>query len=165
MPAFDGAVRSRWSSTDEARRFDVVNPATGGVLAQVHGAGTAEVDQAVKAAAEAQRSWARRAPAERGAVLRRASLAIADRMQELAELESAEMGKPVSQALGFDLLAAVGLFDFFGGLVHAVTGDVRNQGATMDVTEHHPFGVVASIIPFNWPPIHTAGKAAPALAM
>jgi lactaldehyde dehydrogenase / glycolaldehyde dehydrogenase len=64
MPAFDGAVRSRWSSTDEARRFDVINPATGGVLAQVHRAGTAEVDQAVKAAAEAQRSWARRAPAE-----------------------------------------------------------------------------------------------------
>jgi acyl-CoA reductase-like NAD-dependent aldehyde dehydrogenase len=160
-----GTVRSRWSSTDEARRFDVINPATGGVLAQVYGAGTAEVDQAVKVAAEAQHSWARRTPAERGAVLRRASLAIADRMQELAELESSEMGKPVSQALGFDLLAAVGLFDFFGGLVHAVTGDVRNQGPTMDVTEHHPFGVVASIIPFNWPPIHTAGKAAPALAM
>jgi betaine-aldehyde dehydrogenase len=133
-----GTVRSRWSSTDEARRFDVINPATGGVLAQVYGAGTAEVDQAVKVAAEAQHSWARRTPAERGAVLRRASLAIADRMQELAELESSEMGKPVSQALGFDLLAAVGLFDFFGGLVHAVTGDVRNQGPTMDVTEHHP---------------------------
>jgi acyl-CoA reductase-like NAD-dependent aldehyde dehydrogenase len=165
MPTFTGPVRSRWSSTDEAFRFDVINPATGGVLAQVYGAGTAEVDRAVKVAAEAQRSWARRAPAERGAVLRRASLAIAEHMQELAELESAEMGKPVSQALGFDLLAAVGLFDFFGGLVHAVTGDVRNQGPTMDVTEHHPFGVVASIIPFNWPPIHTAGKAAPALAM
>jgi acyl-CoA reductase-like NAD-dependent aldehyde dehydrogenase len=165
MPTFSGPARSRWSSTDEARRFDVINPATGAVLAQVYGAGTAEVDQAVSAAAVGQRSWARRTAAERGAVLRRASLAIADRMQELAELESAEMGKPVSQALGFDLLAAVGLFDFFGGIVHAVTGDVRNAGPIMDVTEHHPFGVVASIIPFNWPPIHTAGKAAPALAM
>jgi betaine-aldehyde dehydrogenase len=138
------------------RRFDVINPATGGVLAQVHGVGTAEVDQAVKVAAEAQHSWTRRTPAERGAVLRRASLAIAHHMQELAELESAEMGKPVSQALGFDLFAAVGLFDFFGGLVHAVTGDVRNQRPTVDVTEHHPFGVVASIIPFNWSPIHAA---------
>jgi betaine-aldehyde dehydrogenase len=56
------------------------------------------------------------------------------------------MGKPVSQALNFDLLAAVGLFDFFGGVVHAVTGDVRNQGPIMDVAEHHPFGVVASSI-------------------
>jgi len=165
MSAFVGTVRSRWSSTDEARRFDVINPATGAVLAQVYGAGSVEVDQAVKVAAEAQRSWARRTPAERGTVLRRASLAIADHMQELAELESAEMGKPVSQALSFDLLATVVLFDFFGGLVHAVTGDVRNAGPIMDVTEHHPFGVVASIIPFNWPPIHAAGKAAPALAM
>jgi acyl-CoA reductase-like NAD-dependent aldehyde dehydrogenase len=49
----------------------------------------------VKVAAEAQHSWASRTPAERGAVLRRASLAIADHMQELAELESSEMGKPV----------------------------------------------------------------------
>jgi acyl-CoA reductase-like NAD-dependent aldehyde dehydrogenase len=85
------------------------------VLAQVYGAGPAEVDQAVKVVAADQRSWARRAPVERGAALR---------------------------------------------LMHAVTGDVRNRGPTMDVTEHHPFGVVASIIPFNWPPIHTAGKAA-----
>jgi hypothetical protein len=65
MSAFVGTVRSRWSSTDEARRFDVINPATGGVLAQVYGAGTGEVDQAVKVAAGAQHSWARRAPAHR----------------------------------------------------------------------------------------------------
>ena len=56
MSAFVGAVRPRWSSTDEARQFDVINPATGAVLAQVYGAGTAEVDQAVKVAAEAQLS-------------------------------------------------------------------------------------------------------------
>jgi acyl-CoA reductase-like NAD-dependent aldehyde dehydrogenase len=159
------SVRSRWSSSDERSRFDVINPATGAVLAQVYGSGPTEVDLAVRAAAEGQRSWARRTPAERGSLLRQASLAIAGHLQELSELESSEVGKPVTQALMFDLLATVGLFDFYGGLVHAITGDVRNQGPIMDVTERHPFGVVASVIPFNWPPIHTAGKAAPALAM
>jgi acyl-CoA reductase-like NAD-dependent aldehyde dehydrogenase len=53
--------------------------------------------------------------------------------------------------------SAAGAYRF---IVETAAGDVRNQGPTMDVTEHHPFGVVASIIPFNWPPIHTAVKAA-----
>ncbi|MFJ7258348.1 aldehyde dehydrogenase family protein [Streptomyces sp. NPDC098085] len=158
-------VRSRWSSKDDAHRFGVVNPATGRLLAQVQSAGPTEVDLAVRAAAEGQRSWARRTPAERGAALRRAAEAIQAHAQELAELESREMGKPVSQALNFDLRTAVGLFDLFGGLLHAVTGDARDSGPILDVTGHYPFGVVAGIVPFNWPPIHTAGKAAPALAM
>ncbi|MGW3283456.1 aldehyde dehydrogenase family protein [Streptomyces sp. NPDC001002] len=165
MPENAKVVRSRWSSDEDARRFDVVNPATGRLLAQVYGAGPTEVDLAVRAAAEGQRSWARRTPAERGAVLRRAAEAIQAHAKELAELESSEMGKPVSQALNFDLRTAVGIFDLFGGLVHAITGEARDSGPILDITTHNPFGVVAGIVPFNWPPIHTAGKAAPALAM
>ncbi|MFE2040870.1 aldehyde dehydrogenase family protein [Streptomyces sp. NPDC059477] len=154
---------TRWSSDREEDRFAVDDPATGRPLAWVQGAGDAEVDGAVRAAHEGFRSWSRRTPAERGRLLLEVAKEIRSHVGELAELESRENGKPRGQAL-FDLEACIACFELFAGLTHDMPGSVRDSGFALDVTSLQPFGVIGGIIPFNWPPIHTAGKTAPALA-
>ncbi len=156
--------RTRWSSDHGEDRFDVHDPATGRLLATVQGGGTAEVDAAVRAAHEGFVAWSNRPPAERGRLLSEVAREIRAHADELAELESRENGKPRSQARAFDLESCIAIFELFGGLCHELPGAVRDNGYALDVTTLQPFGVIGGIIPFNWPPIHTAGKTAPALA-
>ncbi|MET8828058.1 aldehyde dehydrogenase family protein [Streptomyces sp. NPDC004610] len=162
-PDHDEVRTTRWSSDRAEDRFTVDDPATGRRLAVVQGAGDAEVDGAVRAAHQGFLSWSRRTPVERGRLLLEVAGKIRSRAGELAELESRENGKPYSQAL-FDLEACVACFELFAGLTHDLPGSVRDSGYALDVTSLQPFGVIGGIIPFNWPPIHTAGKTAPALA-
>jgi acyl-CoA reductase-like NAD-dependent aldehyde dehydrogenase len=158
-------VASRWSSPLDEHRFTVMNPATGRPLAVLGAAGPAEVDAAVKAAQAAQPRWADRAPRERGRCLREAAALIRAHADELAELESAEMGKPVTQARNVDVEQCIVLFEYYAGLTEVLPSQVRDQGYALDVTMLEPYGVIAGIIPFNWPPLHVGGKAAPALAL
>lgn len=156
-------VRTRWSS-DEGDRFTVDDPATGRPLAVVQGTDAAGVDSAMRAAAAAQPSWARRTSAERGGYLAAAAGMLREHAEELARLEATEVGKPFSQALSNDLPAAISILELFAGLVHDLPSSARSSATMLDVTTLKPYGVIAGIIPFNWPPIHAAGKIAPALA-
>jgi acyl-CoA reductase-like NAD-dependent aldehyde dehydrogenase len=158
-------VTTRWSSSDPSDLLSIVNPATGRELARVQGGGAGEVDRAVRAARDAQARWASRAPRERGKVLLRAAALIRDHADELARLESSEMGKPVSQARNVDVEQCITLFEYYAGLVEVMPSQVRDQGYALDLTFLEPYGVIAGIIPFNWPPLHVGGKAAPALAL
>jgi acyl-CoA reductase-like NAD-dependent aldehyde dehydrogenase len=158
-------VTTRWSSPAVADQLTVMNPATGRPLAVVAGGGPAEVDAAVRAARTAQPAWADRAPRERARYLREAAQLIRAHADELAALESSEMGKPVSQARNVDVEQCITLFEYYAGLVEVLPSQVRDQGYALDVTILEPYGVIAGIIPFNWPPLHVGGKAAPALAI
>jgi acyl-CoA reductase-like NAD-dependent aldehyde dehydrogenase len=157
-------VTTAWSSDRESDRFAVENPAYGSILAHVQGGGTAEVDRAVRAAQAGFARWSRRSVIERGTLLLEAARLIREHADELAELESAENGKPVRQARAFDIETCIAIFEFFGRAVRDLHGEARDSGTMLDFTELRPYGVVGAIIPFNWPPIHTAGKIAPALA-
>lgn len=157
-------TRTRWSSSRPEDRFQVYNPATGEVIATVQGGSPAEVDAAVRAAHAAFSRW-RRVPArERGLLLLQASRKLADHADELAELLSRENGKPLRDARRFDVGALIHAFAFFGSLADKVAGEVLDMGEVYSMTVREPYGVVAGIIPFNWPPIHTGAKIAPALA-
>lgn len=158
-------IRTRYSSDREEHLIPLDNPATGEVIGWLQGGGAAEVDRAISSAKEAQKSWARRTPRERGKYLQRAAALVREHADEIATLESLEMGKPVSQARQFDLETCIGVLEFFGGAVEASPSQVRDQGFALDITLLEPHGIVGAIIPFNWPPIHTAGKIAPALAV
>lgn len=158
-------VRSRWSSDEPEHELVVYNPATAEPFAVVQAAGPDQVDQAVRAAHAGHLSWKRRTPRERGHALWQAAQLIREHFDELAALECREEGKPLSQARGLDLQACITLFEYFGGLVEVLPSQVRDQGYALDVTLLEPYGVVAGIVPFNWPPLHIAGKAAPALAV
>jgi acyl-CoA reductase-like NAD-dependent aldehyde dehydrogenase len=122
-------TRTRWSSDDEADRFVVDNPAYGTPLAVVQGANPAQVDAAVRAAHDGFLSWSRRTPRERGVVLMAAAQTIREHADELAALESSEIGKPFTQARGFDLEGAIATFEFFAGLAGELPGNGRTPSA------------------------------------
>ena len=157
--------RTRWSSTSDQDQFAVDNPATGQPVAIVQGSGPEQVDQAVRAAHAAHLDWKQRPARQRGHYLRKVADVIRAHADEIAALESLEMGKPITQARHFDVEAAISIFDYFGSMVEVLPSQARDYGPVFDVTTLEPFGVIAGIVPFNWPPIHTAGKTAPALAV
>jgi betaine-aldehyde dehydrogenase len=158
-------TKVRWSSGSADDRFAVENPATGQVVTVVQGAGPDEVDQAVRAAHAAHLSWKERPARERGRYLRQIAEVIRAHADEIAALESLEMGKPISQARNFDVEAAIAIFEYFASVVEVLPSQARDYGPVFDVTTLEPYGVIGGIVPFNWPPIHTAGKTAPSLAV
>ncbi|MGO9157437.1 aldehyde dehydrogenase family protein [Mycobacterium sp.] len=156
---------TRWSSASDQDQFAVDNPATGQPVAVIQGSGPQQVDQAVRAAHAAHLDWKQRPARQRGHYLRKVAEVIRAHADEIAALESLEMGKPITQARYFDVEAAISIFDYFGSMVEVLPSQARDYGPVFDVTTLEPFGVIAGIVPFNWPPIHTAGKTAPALAV
>jgi len=157
--------RCRWSGHDAATRFAVHDPATALVICEVQGSGPAEVDAAVRAAHAGQQGWKRRSVAERAAVLRAIASRLRPHADELARLEAMENGKPFAQARFADMEACIGSFEYFASQLEQFSGSERALGP-IDSNEHWvPYGVVAGVLPFNWPPIHFAAKTAPALAM
>jgi betaine-aldehyde dehydrogenase len=156
---------TRWSSACDEDQFTVHDPATGQPVALVQGSGPEQVDRAVRAAHAAHLDWKQRPARERGHYLRRVADVIRAHADEIAALESLEMGKPITQARHFDVEAAISIFDYFGSMVEVLPSQARDYGPVFDITTLEPFGVIGGIVPFNWPPIHTAGKTAPALAV
>lgn len=153
-----------WSSTDSDDQFTVENPATGETIAIIQGGGEREIDAAVRAANNAYESgWRYTSPVERSRYMLKAADVLQEHLDEIATIETQENGKPFPQAIG-DVLAMIGLFRYFGALVDKLPGEHLDQGLLIDNIISEPLGVVAAIIPFNWPPIHTGGKLAPALA-
>lgn len=166
MRNFDALTRSRWSSDREEDRFPVENPATGDVITIVQGGGAAEIDAAVVAARSAfEKDWRWRTARERGDLLKQCAELLRAHADELAWIESVEVGKPVNQARPFDIENAIWSFSYFGGLCDKLPHYFIDFGPIDVSIRLEPHGVVGGIIPFNWPPIHTGAKTAPALAV
>ena len=96
--------------------------------------------------------------------MREVAARIRDHVDELAELEAREVGKPRRDAQRFDVSFSHAGFDYFAGLADTLHGEILDQGPIEARVIYEPYGVVAAILPFNWPPIHFAKKCAPALA-
>lgn len=161
--SYGAFIAGSWEQLAD-ERFPVLNPATGETIAEVDACGALAVDAAVSAATTAFAQWRRLSPRERGRLLRAAAQVIRDHAEELAELESRENGKPVRDALQFDIAYASATYDYFAGLADTLTGEILEQGSIQAQVIREPYGVVGAILPFNWPPIHFAAKSAPALA-
>lgn len=157
-------VDGAWLDLSGAETFGVTEPATGAELARVASCGGAEVDAAVSGARSRwSEDWRWRSPRERGALLRQVAERIREHVDELAELEAREVGKPRRDAQRFDLSFSHACFDYFAGLADTLHGEILDQGPIEARVTYEPYGVVAAILPFNWPPIHFAKKCAPAL--
>jgi acyl-CoA reductase-like NAD-dependent aldehyde dehydrogenase len=156
----------RWSSSNEEDRFPVENPSTGALITVVQGGGATEVNAAVEAANIAfEQDWRLRSPAERARFLAQCADVAEAHADELAELVSRENGKPIIDARWFDVATLIGELQFYAGVVDRLPDELYDQGNLYVKVVHEPLGVVGGIIPFNWPPIHTVGKIAPAIAM
>ncbi|KAF8852632.1 dehydrogenase [Acephala macrosclerotiorum] len=155
------------SSTSPTTHFPVYNPATGYLLTTIAGGDTTTSSSAILAAEKAYQSdWRWRSPLERASFLLKIADEVEKHSEELAEILCLENGKPYQDALNFDVRFAVEIFRYFGGLVGKLLGEMYEVGVFMCRFIGNLLGeVTAGILPFNWPPIHTGGKIAPAIAM
>lgn len=149
---------------DAGKLFHSLYPATGEVIAKLHSATPAIVEQAMAAAAEAQADWAARPAVERGRILSRAAQIMRDRNRELSELETLDTGKPLQETLVADAASGADALEYFAGFAPTVTGQTIPLGRDMAYTLREPLGVCAGIGAWNYPIQIAAWKAAPALA-
>ena len=149
-----------------AETFEVLEAVNGRALARVVAATDAVVDQAVTDSRSAYEDvWRHLPPKERGALMREVASRIREHADELGELCAREVGKPKRDALRVDVVSCHSSFDYYAGLVESVHGAILDQGPIEARVVYEPYGVVAAILPFNWPPIHFSKKCAPALAV
>lgn len=155
---------TQWSTQKEEHRFTVYNPKDDTPYAVVQGCGPEEVDACVRACDEAyQTMWKKLSPHERGVYLKQASEALKPYAEEIARIETEEEGKPIDVSRA-DVRRCIEAFAFFGGIVGNLPSDLYELGPINAEIYYEPYGVVAGIVPFNWPPLHTGAKIAPALA-
>ena len=151
----------------DGQTFDVVDPATGMVIATVPLGGREDVDRAVVAAQQAfadRNGWANWAASKRGRVLAKFAALIKDHTEELARLESRNVGKPISGARG-EITGVAQVFEYYAGAANKIFGQtipVSKPG--LDLTLREPIGVVGLIVPWNFPLLMASWKVAPALA-
>ncbi|GAB7107199.1 aldehyde dehydrogenase family protein [Streptomyces phaeofaciens JCM 4814] len=143
--------------------LDVLNPATGEVIATVPGAVEQDVDAAVHRARRAQRAWAAAAPADRARLLRRFAVVVDEHREELARLEVREAGHTLGNAR-WEAGNVRDLLDYAAGGVERLTGRQIPVPGGLDVTILEPLGVVGVIAPWNFPMPIAAWGTAPALA-
>ncbi|ATJ82071.1 betaine-aldehyde dehydrogenase [Halomonas beimenensis] len=145
--------------------FAVVNPYDGSTLAQVPLASEADVDAAVAAARRGQKVWAAMSGMERGRVLQRAVALLRERNDELAELESRNTGKPISETAAVDIVTGADVLEYYAGLAAAIEGSqIPLRESSFVYTRREPLGVIGSIGAWNYPIQIACWKSAPALA-
>ena len=156
-------------SASSGKTFPVYNPATGEVICEVPEGDHVDVDKAVHAARRAFDSgaWSSVSPSQRGQLLWKLADLLEKHTDEFAELESLDNGKPVSVARVADVPLAVDLFRYMAGWATKTLGSTIPLSAGQDFlsyTVREPIGVVAQIIPWNFPLLMAAWKLGPALA-
>ncbi|MBS1903277.1 MAG: aldehyde dehydrogenase family protein [Bacteroidetes bacterium] len=152
------------------KTFNTINPATGEVIVAVAEGDAADVDRAVhaaRAAFEEGSAWRKMSPQDR----QRCMLMLADlirlNIDELAELETLDTGKPIFESAKFDIPQAAECFEYYAGWVTKITGDtvpISHGGDAFAYTLREPIGVCGQIIPWNFPLQMLSWKVAPALA-
>jgi len=165
-------IDGRWQDAQSGETFEVFNPSNETVIARVADCKKADVDLAVAAARKAfdQGPWPRMSPSARGKILWKIGDLILENLEELAQLESLNNGKPIGVARGADVPLAADLFHYMAGWATKIEGSTIPISVpyTPDAQYHaytrkEPIGVVAQIIPWNFPLLMAAWKLGPVL--
>ena len=160
-------IGGKKTASVSGKTYPALNASDGSLLAEVYSGEVEDVNMAVRAARQAANGkWATMAPAERERIMRRYAALIEDHAEELAQLETLDNGKPIHHTRHIDARVAA------GNMYHWAGWPSRVQGETTPVsiqdlfvyTRREPIGVIAIIIPWNYPLIHFTQKVGPALA-
>jgi aldehyde dehydrogenase len=162
---YENFIGGEWVAPSEGRYFENITPVTGKPFCEIPRSSAADVDKALDAAHAAREDWGNTSVTDRANIL----LKIADRVEQnleaLAVAETWDNGKAVRETLGADLPLFVDHFRYFAGCIRAQEGSASELDATTASYHfHEPYGVVAQIIPWNFPLLMAAWKLAPALA-
>ena len=165
-------IDGKWVQAKSGKVFDVQDPATEMLLARVAEGDAADIDAAVKAARKALEHgpWSRMSPSARGRIIHKIGDLILENLDELAQLESLDNGKPFSVARVADVPLSADMFHYMSGWATKIEGKyiplsaLAASGQFLSFTRPEPVGVVGQIIPWNFPLLMAAWKLAPALA-
>lgn len=160
-------IDGQW--VDSSKCFDTINPATGEVLTQIVEASREDVDRAVMAARRAfedrNGAWRKLSASERGRLIWKLSDLVEENIEELAELETLDNGKPIFESRYVDIPMVVDVLRYYAGLATKIHGETINTfEAAFTYTLREPVGVVGLIVPWNFPLLLASWKVGPALA-
>ncbi|MGP2494448.1 aldehyde dehydrogenase [Mesorhizobium sp. PUT5] len=161
-PFIDG----RYVDSVSNETFPCVYPGDGRLLTQVTSCNEADVDKAVRSARKAFDAgvWSRMAPTDRRRILLRFSELILANREELALLETLNVGKPIANALNGDVVSAASCIAWYAEAIDKVYGEVAEAHEITTLVVREPLGVVAAVVPWNYPMSMAAWKLGPALA-
>ena len=159
-------INGEWREAGGGKTIEVVNPATEDVIAEVASAEQGDVDAAVAAARAAlDGPWGRLSARDRGRLVWKIGERLMERADEIARLETLHNGKPIFESRHIEIPAAAECFQYFAGWADKIHGEtIPVRGNFLTYTLREPLGVVAAIVPWNFPLLLTAWKVAPALA-
>jgi aldehyde dehydrogenase (NAD+) len=159
-------INNEWRPSSSGKTMEVVNPATEETIGEVPAADVSDVDAAVAAARAAlDGPWGRMSARERGRFVSRLADRLMERLDDLARLETLHNGKPITESKQIEVPAAAECFEYYAGWADKVMGEtIPVKGNHLTYTLREPIGVVAAIVPWNFPLLLAAWKVAPALA-
>ncbi len=159
-------IGGEWTGAEGGRTLPVVNPATEEIIATVPSSSPADVDRAVAAARDALKGpWGQMSARDRGVLIWKIGRELLKRADEVARLETLHNGKPIFESRQIDVPASVECFEYYAGWADKIHGEtIPVKGAMLAYTLREPVGVVAAIVPWNFPLLLAVWKVAPALA-
>jgi betaine-aldehyde dehydrogenase len=157
---YDG--KKQTASSDKS--FPNINPARNSIINQVIQASEEDLDRAVQSAKKAFPLWARTPAVERGRILKRTAELLKERNEEIAPVEVADTGKPLSEASTVDVISGADAIEYFGGIAPSLHGHHYDLGKSFAFTRREPLGICAGIGAWNYPIQIACWKSAPALA-
>ncbi|MEV6660495.1 aldehyde dehydrogenase [Nocardia fluminea] len=164
-PRYDNFIDGKWIPPVEGRYFENTSPVDGQPFCEIARSSAADVELALDAAHRAAPAWGETSAAERANILNKIADRIEANLEALAVAETWDNGKPVRETLAADLPLAVDHFRYFAGVLRAQEGGISEVDSdTIAYHFHEPLGVVAQIIPWNFPILMATWKLAPALA-
>ncbi len=145
--------------------FDVISPVDGKAFTKVARSTSADIELALDAAHKAAPEWNNSSATTRSNLLWKIADVMQENLELLARAETWDNGKPIRETMAADLPLAIDHFRYFAGVIRAETGEATELDAnTVSINIHEPLGVVAQIIPWNFPILMATWKMAPALA-
>jgi aldehyde dehydrogenase (NAD+) len=159
-------IGGEWRTAGSGATIDVINPATEDVIATVASADRADVDAAVAAARAAlDGPWGNLSARERGRLLWKLGERLMERADEVARLETLHNGKPIFESRQIEIPGAAECFQYYAGWADKIQGEtIPVKGNHLTYTLREPVGVIAAIVPWNFPLLLASWKVAPALA-
>lgn len=164
-PRYDNFIGGKWVPPVEGAYFDNISPITGKPVCQIARSQAADIELALDAAYKAKDGWANTAPAKRAEILNKIADRIDENLKVIASVETIDNGKPIRETSFADIPLAADHFRYFAACLRAQEGSLSEiDSDTIAYHYHEPLGVVAQIIPWNFPILMASWKLAPALA-
>lgn len=162
---YDNFIDGKWTPPFQGKYFDNISPVDGEVFTKVAHSSKEDLELAVNAAHKAFSTWSKTSATERSIILNKIADRIEANLEYLAIVETIDNGKAVRETLNADLPLAIDHFRYFASVIRAEEGSVVElDNTTVSMIVHEPIGVVAQIIPWNFPILMAIWKLAPALA-